>query len=247
MVEVQKSEKLPANLKLTLSLQDRLSCTRSISLAFALRQSHVPAVVIQLPFFTLLCSPCALPAPRVASPPFSPRATPLCCLSAVKLLMRALKPTIPESMWVDAKCGFPCLCQMRSVCPASIIKSRCSVYLSLLLPLWLLLPLCQQIIKPPGCLSVYVAIGSCCYPKLAIFAAVDTSARWMKAGSDLSPHATSSLPLWRNYRFSLSVTGNSCCQGPCYVVLANLPSLSCKHYLVIRGWLEVIPVVTLAN
>lgn len=75
MVEVKKSEKLSANLKLTLSLQDRLSCSRSSSLAFALKQSHAPPV-IQLPCLTLLCSPCVFQAPRAASPSFLPRCHP---------------------------------------------------------------------------------------------------------------------------------------------------------------------------
>lgn len=33
--------------------------------------------------------------------------------------MKAIKPTVPESVWVDDKRGFPWLCQMSSICPVS--------------------------------------------------------------------------------------------------------------------------------
>lgn len=157
--------------------------------------------------------------------------------------MRALKPIVPESVGVDDKRGFPWLCQMRSICPASekaLLLCTCPCPPSPLPgppppPVWAL-----QSTKPPRSLHIYVATGSCCCLRLIIFAAVDTSARRMKARSDLPPHATSSLPLSRVYRlFQVSLAT---------AVVKALVTWHLQiflHYLVSRGWLEVILAATL--
>lgn len=63
----------------------------------------------------------------------------------------------------------------------------------------------------------------------SIFAAVETSTRWIQARSVLLSPSPSSLHLWRNYRLFPSVTTNCCCQGPHYMAFTNLASLSCEQ------------------